>query len=274
VKSIDFDRVARYYDLYVQTELDLPFWVEEARRHPGRRLELMCGTGRISLAVLRAGFPLTCVDYSARLLDVFRGKLAREGLTAEVVQSDVRSLDLAGSYNFAFIGFHAVAELVEEQDRLDALCSIARVLVEGGAFSCSLHNPAVRGPQLDGRWREFPPVPIASTGGVLRWRARMDYEASTGLAQGEQVYDELDCDGRCIAHVELPVRFRLIGLEAFEATARASGFEVVRVLGDYDRSPCDPWRSPYFLYELRRRATGSSNGRPGTSASAGGSLKR
>lgn len=41
MKSIDFDRVARYYDLFVQTELDLPYWVEEAQRHPGRRLELM-----------------------------------------------------------------------------------------------------------------------------------------------------------------------------------------------------------------------------------------
>jgi hypothetical protein len=28
VKSIDFDPVARHYDLYVRTELDVPFWVE------------------------------------------------------------------------------------------------------------------------------------------------------------------------------------------------------------------------------------------------------
>jgi len=103
--------------------------------------------------------------------------------------------------------------------------SIARALVEGGALSCSLHNPAVRGPQLDGRWLEFSPIAIPTTGGVLRWRARMDYDAGTGLAQGEQVYDELDRDARSVAHVELPVRFRLVGKDAFEATASASGFE-------------------------------------------------
>ena len=97
MKSIDFDPVARYYDLYVQTELDVPFWVEEARRHAGRRLELMCGTGRISLALLRAGFALTCVDYSAGLLAVLREKLARErGLVAEVVEADVRHLEPLG----------------------------------------------------------------------------------------------------------------------------------------------------------------------------------
>ena len=80
----------------------------------------------------------------------------------------------------------------------------------------------------------------------------MDYDAGTGLAQGEQVYDELDRDARPVAHVELPVRFRLVGKDAFEATARASGFEVVRLFGNYDRSACDPRTSPYFLYELRR----------------------
>ena len=82
MKSIDFDPVARYYDLCVHPDFDLPFWVEEARRHPGRRLELMCGTGRISLAILREGLPLTCVDYSAGLLSIFREKLSREGLAA------------------------------------------------------------------------------------------------------------------------------------------------------------------------------------------------
>ena len=50
-KSIDFDRVARWYDLYARATFDLAFWVEEARRHPGRRLELMCRTGRRSSPV-------------------------------------------------------------------------------------------------------------------------------------------------------------------------------------------------------------------------------
>jgi hypothetical protein len=52
--------------------------------------------------------------------------------------------------------------------------------------------------------------------------------------------------------VVLPVRFCLVGSEAFEATARAAGFEMAGVLEHYDRSACDPCRSPYFLHELRR----------------------
>jgi len=53
MKSIDFDPVAHVYDLHLTATFDLAFWVEEARRHPGPRLEVMCGTGRISLPILR-----------------------------------------------------------------------------------------------------------------------------------------------------------------------------------------------------------------------------
>ena len=42
---IDYDRVADVYDLYVTSELDVSFYLEEAGRVQGKVLELMCGTG-------------------------------------------------------------------------------------------------------------------------------------------------------------------------------------------------------------------------------------
>ena len=54
MKPIDFDLDASYYDHCVQTDLDVPFWIEEPRRHPGHRLELMCATGRLSLPLLQS----------------------------------------------------------------------------------------------------------------------------------------------------------------------------------------------------------------------------
>ena len=75
---IDYDRVADVYDLYVTSDLDIGFYLEEATKTRGKVLELMCGTGRVSIPLLEAGVDLTCVDASA-------GMLARleEGLRAE-----------------------------------------------------------------------------------------------------------------------------------------------------------------------------------------------
>ena len=52
-KSIDFDRVADLYDAYVATDVDLGFWLDVIQRSDSPRIELMCGTGRITMAALR-----------------------------------------------------------------------------------------------------------------------------------------------------------------------------------------------------------------------------
>jgi predicted RNA methylase len=53
---MDYAQVAELYDVYAQTEIDVPFFREAAS---GCRavLELTCGTGRLSIPLLRAGVP-------------------------------------------------------------------------------------------------------------------------------------------------------------------------------------------------------------------------
>jgi ubiquinone/menaquinone biosynthesis C-methylase UbiE len=100
---MDYDRVAHLYDAYVQTEVDIPFFLEEAKKTGGPVLELMGGTGRVSLPLLEAGIDLTCVDSSAGMLEVFRGKLRERGLSAELIEADVYNLSLGGRFDLIFI---------------------------------------------------------------------------------------------------------------------------------------------------------------------------
>jgi SAM-dependent methyltransferase len=67
----------------------IPFWRDEARSVPGKVLELTCGTGRVSIPLLKAGVHLTCLDYSPGML-AQRGKkssLIRENLEKEKQKS-------------------------------------------------------------------------------------------------------------------------------------------------------------------------------------------
>jgi ubiquinone/menaquinone biosynthesis C-methylase UbiE len=73
---IDYDCVADVYDLYVTSDLDIAFYVAEAAKAQGKVLELMCGTGRVSVPLLEAGVDLTCVDASEGMLATPRGKTA------------------------------------------------------------------------------------------------------------------------------------------------------------------------------------------------------
>lgn len=64
MKSIDFNFVADLYDSYVKVDFDLDFYEKLVSNCNGKCLELMCGTGRVSIPLLKQNIDLTCVDYS------------------------------------------------------------------------------------------------------------------------------------------------------------------------------------------------------------------
>lgn len=124
---IDYDRMADVYDACVLFDEDIPFLLEECAGASGPVLELMAGTGRVTVPLAEAGVDLTCVDASEEMLAVLREKLAGHGLTATILLGDVRDLDLPeASFPMAILPFHAFAELVEEEDQRRALASIHR----------------------------------------------------------------------------------------------------------------------------------------------------
>src|SRR5919106_1033509 len=100
---IDYDRVADVYDLYVTSDLDLGFYVEEATKVQGKVLELMCGTGRVSIPLLEAGVDRTCVDASKGMLARLEERLRARKLEARVVRADVRHLDLGEEEQFELV---------------------------------------------------------------------------------------------------------------------------------------------------------------------------
>jgi ubiquinone/menaquinone biosynthesis C-methylase UbiE len=87
--ALDYERIAHLYDSYCRFTDDLPFFLQECKKTKSSVLELMCGTGRISIPLLEAGVNLTCVDASPAMLAILRQKLAARGLSASVMQANI-----------------------------------------------------------------------------------------------------------------------------------------------------------------------------------------
>jgi SAM-dependent methyltransferase len=162
--NIDFDLVAEFYDVYVNCDFDLDFWRSTAQAMHGPRLELMCGTGRIAMAILRDGVAIEGLDYSVRLLDVFRSKLAGAGLETILHHGDARRFDLGQRYGLIFLGFHAIAEVISDRDKLDVFRDVHRHLADDGEFWISIHNPPQRRAGLDGIARPIGSYHLPDTG--------------------------------------------------------------------------------------------------------------
>ena len=80
-KSIDFERIHDLYDpMVADVTFDLPFWIEVARAASPPRLELMCGTGRITLPILAAGLEIERAAFD----ELFQTADAKTGIMAFV----------------------------------------------------------------------------------------------------------------------------------------------------------------------------------------------
>ena len=247
---IDYDGIAGLYDSYAVWDHDVAFFVDQARRVAGPVLELMAGTGRVSLPLAEAGVRLTCVDASAGMLAVLSRKLAARGLHADVVHADVRALALPAAFDLALLPFNAFMELVTEADQRAALAAVAACLRPGGRFVCTLHNPVVRRTAVDGTLRVVGRFP--AEGGTL---VVSGFETGGAPVVTRLQFFELFGDDEALRWKRMvEMRFALIERAAFEAEATGAGFRVVDLFGGYDRSPFDPATSPSMIWILDRAA--------------------
>jgi len=250
-QTIQFDQIADLYDSYVTVDVDIPFFLQEAKQVKGNVLELTSGTGRISVALAKAGINLTCVDYSAKMLDILQRKLALHGLSARVIQMDMTQLALDDRYKLIIIPFNSFSEVIDTRLRGQALEGIYRHLEEDGRFICTMHNPLIRSRTMDGTEQTLGEFPMDG-GGSVRVRTILSYDSSAHIGHGKQLYDIFDEEKHLLEERSLDVSFCLFSKHEAEALFRAAGFEVANLYGNYDRSPFHETTSPFMIWRLKK----------------------
>ncbi len=244
-----YDAVADLYDVYVPVTFDIPFFLEEAKKCSGEILELMAGTGRVSLPLLEAGVRLACVDNSADMLAILHDKLAARGLAADLYCQDVCRLDLPRQFASVIIPFHSFAHIVSVEDQQAALQRIRRCLLPGGSFICTLGNPAIRRVPVDGQLRLFRKYPLgAGQGTLLLWLLENFHPADDHVVETLEFFEEYAENGSLRSKRLMELHFRLTNRKEFETLARSAGFEITTFYGDYTRAEFQAETSPYMIW--------------------------
>ena len=134
--------IADYYDEspVVRGRLqDVAFYVDAAREFGDPVLELGCGTGRITMALAQAGYRVTGLDISARMLARAEQKRAALGREARervhLVQGNMVRFDLGEKFRLVIIPFRPFQHLLETDEQVSCLESVRRHLrAEGRRF--------------------------------------------------------------------------------------------------------------------------------------------
>ena len=250
---MDYDRIAQWYDAYVTTDLDVDFFLAEAKKAGGAVLELMAGTGRVSIPLIEANIDLTCVDSSTAMLGVLRRKLVDKGLSAELVQQDVCALSLERQFDLIVIPFHSFAEISERAHQQQALRCIRDHLSEDGRFICTLHNPAIRLKVVDGQRRPLGEFPLAQGQGTLSLSTLEQYDADARLVTGTQFYEVTDDQGHIVSKDAVDIRFYVHDRDSFERLAQTAGYTAQELYGDYACSPFAREKSPFMIWVLCKK---------------------
>jgi SAM-dependent methyltransferase len=131
----EYDAWAPVYDAWAadMTE-DVAHYVSLAREADGPIVELMVGSGRVAIEVVRAtGKPVLGIDSSPAMLEIARERSA--GLPLELRLADVRELELDEPAALIYVPFRSLLHLHGWQDKRQVFERVARSLRSGGRFA-------------------------------------------------------------------------------------------------------------------------------------------
>lgn len=249
--AMDYEQLAYLYDFYVRADFDLQFFLDETRENSGKVLELMSGTGRVSLPLIEAGVNLTCVDSSKEMLDILRQKLQAKNLSAAVIEMDVCELSLDKQFDLIFIPFHSFAEIVARDRQCSALAKIYEHLSDNGRFICTLHNPNVRLKTADGSLKLLGKFALEEGRTLFLW-SLANFDRRDRIVRGSQFYEIYDRQGQLHSKFFVDLEFYVHDRESFESLALEAGFQLESLYGSYAREEYDPAESPVIIEVLRK----------------------
>jgi SAM-dependent methyltransferase len=249
----NYDIVADLYDIYVPTTYDIDFFLNETRKTDGEVLELMSGTGRVSIPLLEAGVRLTCVDNSVKSTGILQEKLEQKGLKAEVHTMDICQLELPRRYSMIIIPFHSFAHIVSPTDQREALGWVYRHLLPGGTFISTLGNPTTRRRDVDGQLHLAYSYPFAENGKLLLWILEQFDPDDKRVVKAFEFFELYDAAGLLTSKRLMELHFRLTPKKVFENMLQDTGFLITRLYGDYAYHEFNAHSSDSLVWVLEKR---------------------
>jgi len=237
-----WDEYAPFYDWENARTLgrrDVPFWQRVAAQADGQVLELGCGTGRITVPLLKHHIDVVGVDRSGPMLDRAVSRARRipnhKSLIPAFVRADIRALPFKrGRFAMVLAPYGILQSLTRERDLTATLESVARVLERGGRFGIDL-VPDVP------EWREYSNK-VQLKGGMaggarLTLVESVRQDRRRRLTTFEQQYLVRRAGKTDVHRFELT--FRTLTIAQMTKRLERAGFTVETVLGDYRGRPWD-----------------------------------
>jgi SAM-dependent methyltransferase len=230
----EYDSLVDLYDLEYGHGYDLPFWSALAEREGGPVVEWGAGTGRLAIPLARAGFDVTAVEVSEKMLEKGREKNA----TVRWIRGDMRSAKLERRYELAVCAFNSFLCLLSVDDALSFLHNAREHLQPGGLLGIEVSTFAPEelcdAPGSPTLRHDFTRELRQST---LERFSVSRYDTASQLLQMRLFYEMYGPAGNLVNRRAHELTIRIIGCDELGLMLRLAGFEVEAVYGGLEGEP-------------------------------------
>ncbi|MFA5157874.1 MAG: class I SAM-dependent methyltransferase [Patescibacteria group bacterium] len=171
---------AHFAEIYDQIEKrtdDIPLLTKFAKNNKlSKILEPFCGSGRILLPLVKAGFDLTGIDQSQSMLNRLQRQLDDDKLKAELIHADVLKSEWPKNFDLVILGGNSFYEFGNGDDQELCVKKAAQSLRPGGFVY--IENDNMEG-KLDKSWQKLDVRKHWFPSGVCKDGTKLDTTVTT-----------------------------------------------------------------------------------------------
>jgi ubiquinone/menaquinone biosynthesis C-methylase UbiE len=242
-----YDYFGREYDIITslnQPESEIEWYLSYAKQCGSPILDLMCGSCRVAISLIEAGFVVTGIDLSAKMLDIAREKMMKIDPRAAgrltLYHGDVNSISISGEYNMAFMANNSFRYLRSKANQIAFLSRIRSHLKGGARFllveSTDWIKNRFKGIKDTGWTR---PVYDQDRQAYIKKRIQTEFNPAQKKVKVHYTFEVSYLEGKRFTK-EIAETFPLLDLEDYKGIFNQIGMKIESISGDYLGTPFGP----------------------------------
>lgn len=244
---LSYDKIAEIYDEDMgknESGEDIVFYVQQCLSAQAPILELGCGTGRITLPLIKAGLEVVGIDASLPMLQQLQRKATEQLSILEQMRLHYCQMDMSAcafNTHFAFIlcPFSAFLYLVDKSAQTETLANIRSHLAPNGLFILDVFVPNLQMMALpdDHVFHDYERT--LADGTVLKRTKTIQKTAIPNVNIITRHYYFLDKAGKEKRTITTKEQIHYYFPNELKNLLQQNGFEVLQVWGNFREQPCD-----------------------------------
>ena len=194
-------------------------------------LDMACGSGRHAISFAQAGFDVTAIDLSENLLNVAKSNAEKEKVNVDFILSDIRKFNPEKKFDLVLNLFTSLGYFEKDEENGEVIQKAFELMNSGGWFVLDYFNKNYI-------LNNLIPITVENIAGKRITQTR---EIKNNRVEKNIIIR----NGEKESHYQESVR--LYSKEEVIKILERTGFEILKIFGDFDGSKFDANNSPRLI---------------------------